>query len=392
MPTLYSEPGVINALDTWGGLAFGMVAGSMSAAADNAQALQAAINEAQTGGQGAIVLIPSFSGSILSPQYGPYYIDTSGLTGQKITIPSSGTGTPLLICGTGPGTTLIMLTPNTRLFEADSSSYVTFQDLTVVDASAETSTTSLGTAFYFNSKGVGTSQGYKLFRVNIVDFPQAIHVVNQVYDLDILECTVSYDDSYSGVSCISMFLSGAQINVEQCVFDFAGPSASGMMAVQVTGSSYVRLTDSEITGFETGIEIGQISGAMPAIGSRFTGLDIECTGPCVSMVAGVYDASFVNCSFQPASGSSPTVGIKIPSSSSNANFDTIRFTACTVTGYVSHGLELSSGQNVQVNGGSFSGNGTAGIAIIGPATEIQITGANCIGTSNSGATQQYGFT
>lgn len=49
------------------------------------------------------------------------------------------------------------------------------------------------------------------------------------------------------------------------------------------------------------------------------------------------------------------------------------------------GLRIGVGQNIQIHGGYYSGNGaTAGIAIVGGATQIQIIGTNCIGLEYEG--------
>jgi nitrous oxidase accessory protein NosD len=70
----------------------------------------------------------------------------------------------------------------------------------------------------------------------------------------------------------------------------------------------------------------------------------------------------------------------------NSQIDTVRLISCGLTGGSgmtgsdSYGLQIGVGQNIQVLGGHYSGNGaTAGIAIVGGATQVQIIGANCIG-------------
>ncbi len=89
----------------------------------------------------------------------------------------------------------------------------------------------------------------------------------------------------------------------------------------------------------------------------------------------------------------PGPGIQIgQSGNTNEYIDTVRFTDCTlVGGYgiasppAGFGLQINAGQNIQINGGKYSGCGyVAGIAIAGAATEVQIIGANCVGP-------EYGF-
>jgi Right handed beta helix region len=391
---MYSQPGIFNVLD-YGG----MVPNNPLplAAQANAATLQNAINYAQASGanpDGAIVLIPSYAGSVDDPEYGPYYIDTSELPNSTITIaPSSGgANMPLLVMGTGEGTTLIMENPSGAWLFSVSASFLTFQDLTIVNQ--VTSETADAIAFNFSS-----GENYKLFRVNIQNYPQVASIAftpdsGNVTYTNLLQCNISYDSEYSGPDCVAITDSGAETNIEQCALTFGG-SAGGILGINIVGSSFARVTDTQISGFQTGIQIGAGTETGIAKGSSFTGLDIEATGSCVSIVNHMYDACFVNCTFQPTDPASPpsepAISIGISGDENNEHYDTIRFTACTVLDYGQYGLAISYGKNIQINGGMFSGNGTAGIAIIGPATQIQITGANCTGTSRSGATQHSGI-
>jgi hypothetical protein len=388
-----SQPGIFNVLD------YGMVSGNAVLAASNALALQAAINDAQgssvVGGnsQGALVLIPSYSVTEMGePQYGPYFIDPSELDNGSITIPDGGASSALLIMGTGGGTTLVMTAAASTMFLVQSSPFVAFQDLTVIDGSSETSDYT-GTAFAFSPVGMGESDGYKLFRLNIQDFPIAVNIAQSVVAANLLQCSVSYDGSYSGVKCRSIVDSGAQTNIEQCSFVFAtGGPTTGTIGIKVVGSSYARVTDTRVSGFETAIDFDSGSGGT-VIGASLSGLDVDAVGSCVSIVKKVYDICFVNCSFGPTNPSSPPTvpGISIGNTDQNDYYDTICFTACTVTGYGGYGLAITMGQNIQVNGGTYSGNTQGGIAILGAASAIQITGANCIGSANGGGTQAYGI-
>jgi hypothetical protein len=381
----YSQPGIFNALDDWGA-GFGM--SPTNTAADNALALQATIHAAQIGGSsgnpnGAIVLIPSFAvDSAGANVYGNYNI-------EAITIPQTGSGdnaSPLLIMGTGPGTTLVMQTPGSTLFSVDSA-FTAFQDLTIVDGSEDETTA--GTAFDFVSSN--GSKGYKLFRVSIVDFPNAIVIEDKVLAVNILACSISYDTSYSGVACTAIKTSGAETNVEQCSLTFGATGGGTYTGIDIVASSYARVTDTQVSGFGTGILVGG-GGTHIARGAIFTGLDVDAVGACVHINGPAYDVCFANCGFAPSDSCSPgDFGVIVGTSGGeNSQYDTIRFTACTVEGFGTYGLEILFGQNLQVNGGSYSGNGTAGIAIVGDAAEVQITGANCIGTAGS-ATQQFGI-
>ncbi|MGA8729975.1 MAG: right-handed parallel beta-helix repeat-containing protein [Terracidiphilus sp.] len=384
----YSQPGIFNALDDWGTLGYGM--SPANTPTQNAMALQATINAAQVNGgsgnlNGAIVLIPSFAvDSEGVSHYGNYQLEAA--SSPAITIPDTGNASPLLIMGTGPGTTLEMLTPGITLFSVDSG-LTAFQDLTVVDASEHETTA--GTAFDFGTGGGGSC---KLFRVSIIDFPNAIVVENAFAGMNILACTISYDTSYSGVACTAVKTSGAETNIEQCSLTFSASGSGSYTGIDIVASSYARVTDTQVSGFGTGILLGAESAAHTARGAFFTGLDVEAVGACVNIDGPTYDVCFSNCIFAPSDPSLPgDYGVIVGTSlGENSKYDTIRFTACTVEGFGVYGLMIQFGQNLQVNGGSYSGNGTAGIAIVGDAVEVQITGANCIGTAGS-ATQLYGI-
>jgi hypothetical protein len=382
----YSQPGIFNALDDWGA-GFGM--SPANTGFQNAAALQAAINSAQTldNPNGAIVLIPSFAvDSEGTNVYGNYNIEAT--SGPAITIPLTAGAMgnqSLLIMGTGPGTTLVMLTPGSTLFSVNSA-FTAFQDLTIVDAAE--SETDTGTAFKF-VKG-GASAGYKLFRLCIVDFPTAIFVDDKVAAVNVLECTISYDENFGGADCTAIATSGAETNIEQSSLTFAASGSGTYTGINIVASSYARVTDTQVSGFGTGVMIG--AGSIgTARGATLTGLDIDAVGTCVVIKGPTYDVSFANCSFSPSNAELPgAVGVALGLDGVNTDSDTIRFTACTVEGFSTYGLEIVSGQNLQVNGGSYSGNGMAGIAITGDAAEVQITGANCIGTVGE-TTQGYGI-
>jgi hypothetical protein len=379
-----SQPGIFNALD------YGMRPDYTGTA--NALALQGAIHAAQTSltnpnpnPNGAIVLIPSFyddgEGTTI---YGDYAMEAAGSGEAAITIPVVGDeASTLLIMGTGPGTTLAMQTPGSTLFSVNSP-FTSFQDLTVIDVAEDE--TSAGKAFDFSG-----GHGYTLFRVNIVDFPNGVSVESGVLASNLLQCSISYDGSYSGAACTAIKNSGAETNVEQCTLTFGASGSQTYTGVNIVASSYARVTDTQISGFGTGILLGGAGENNLARGCSFTGLDVDAVGVCVNIGGPTYDVSFVSCSFTPTSTSLPTAAVVLGTSGGeNGDYDTIRFTACTAEGFASYGLEIKCGQNLQVNGGSYSGNGTAGIAILGNAEEIQITGANCIGTT-SNATQEYGI-
>jgi hypothetical protein len=265
---------------------------------------------------------------------------------------------------------------------------ITFQDLTI-EYEITDGAGGLGTAI-----SITNSESYNLFRVNIINCEMPVNLVNIDYVV-MLQCTISYNDYPSAQNCWGIQVQGAEVDIGQCVLTYQGTSsATSCIGILVEESTFSRVADSTISGFSTGIEINSSSGV--AKQPTFHDLRVDAQTSCVVMQSSVYDATFVNCHFRPTTSSPGGSGIVLQASS-NAKLDTIMFTGCTVAGYTNgfYGLQIVAGQNIQINGGDYSGNGTAGIAITGSATEIQITGANCLGPSYAGATtpttQQYGI-
>ncbi len=392
---IYSQPGIFNALD------YGMSPANSGSA--NATALQNAINAAQgsMNPNGAIVLIPSFDGAT-PPNYGPYKIAVTP-SAPAIFVPKTGGAfTPLLICGTGSGTTLLV-EPNdvigtaTLFSVTDTGNAVTFQDLTIT--CAVTAATSPVLAFDLED-----AFGSSFFRVNVIDCAQAFLI--RASSTTLLQCSITYDPAYpAGSSCTGISILErlpshdpvTQVNIEQCFLTCANvnDSATGIV---VDFSDWARVTDTQISGFYTGI-IVKCTETGTTTGPTFAALDVDARGSCVVIESSVYDVSFVNCHFGPTPGASPPASgiVQSPGSAGNGAIDTVRFTSCAVVGYPApyYGLEIDGGQNIQITGGDYSGNGGGGIAILGDATEIQINGANCVGLSYAGAptptTQLYGI-
>jgi hypothetical protein len=389
----YSQPGVYNVLD------YGMSPGASGSY--NAAALQAAIDDAQNSlnSIGAIVLIPSFDGAS-PPNYGAYQIEIPYGAPAAITIPGTGYGAnSLLICGTGSGTTLEVVGAGT-LFSVDGShgNPVTFQDLTITALKSGGEVSDSVTAIHFVDGDFSSC-----FRVNVIDCEFAFII--QSYATTLLQCSITYDAAYSSeLGCTGIWVrAGAtQVNIEQCLLTCASLNED-TIGIQVDFSDWTRVCDTQVSGFYTGISFNN-TGSGTTRGPVFAGLEVDATGSCVLMnpgdTNGVYDVSFVNCHFEPTPATSAPNGSGIvlsPGSLDNAGIDTVSFTSCAVVGYPApyYGLEISGGQNIQVTGGDYSGNGGGGIAILGAATEIQITGANCVGLSYAGAatatTQMYGI-
>jgi hypothetical protein len=388
--TLFSQPGIFNALDV-------TFAGGMSTAdtagITNALALQAAIDAAQASGNpnGAIVLIPSYSlDSMGDRQYGPYLIAFSTGT-TAINIPDTGGATPILICGTGEGTELLMLSgDDTMLFNVESDS-VSFQDLTV---HYDPSTGGTGTAFNFSTASGSGPANCNLFRVAIFNCQNPV-CLSGTQHARLLECYIDYGSSLDlDMSAAVRIVGGSDDTVISQSILFWRPSmpAAQNYGIFIDGATNVKVSDTQVSGFGTCIQIQGSSGE--TTGVRVRNCDLFGVGSAAVINPSVSDISFMDCHFQADgtyNGMLPGIAIGM-AGGTNAGIDTVRLISCSLTGnsgMVSsgsyYGLQIGVGQNIQILGGCYSGNcATAGISIVGGAAQVQIIGANCIGLEYEG--------
>jgi hypothetical protein len=367
----YSIPGIYNALDS--SFAGGMLLLNPDTA--NAAALQAAIDTALSQG-GGIVIIPATDATLAT---GHYPMTT-------VTIGGSGPDNPLLICGTGMGTTLRVAT-NGDLFDITDIDYVNFQDLNIIYDQSGTFVT--GTAFNFTN-----NQFHGLFRVRIQDcqYPVIFDGTDQSY---MLECEILYGSYPDDQPAIAVQLSdAAEPQILQCLIHYkTGVSNSyNTTAIAITESSDIRITDTQLEDFHTGISVSTTDHAN---GLAVADVHIAGVVNCVNLQSNTYNASFVGCHFQASTFySGPSSGILLGTSGDpNHQIDTVRFDSCSVTGFANggNGLEIAAGRNICVTGGYYAGNGNAGIAITGTPSEVQIDGASCVGPDQGGTPQLYGI-
>jgi hypothetical protein len=348
----------------------------------NRTRLQNAINDAlaSPNQNGAIVLIPAFSGSVASPDFGYFPVD------GPIYIPNTGNNAPLLICGTGIGTRLRQ-TNNVsgNLFVISDTANVTFQDLTIEYVRGQTLD---GCAFGFTG-----GSGHKLFRVNVFSCRYPV-IFDACTDVSISECLFSFDDShlstFSDLYAVWIKDGCDLVTIDRSLFRWTiGTADSVDGGVLIDDSSNVKVTDTQIEDFGTGVTIQGSN--IRTTGVTFAGSRVAAYGTCVEINETVSGISFLDCHFQasgafPGSGpSSPGIAVGV-GAAANDLVDTIRFVSCSLTGNTdvsdaaSYGMQIGAAQNVQIIGGNYSGNGdTAGISIVGGATQVQIGGANCIG-------------
>ncbi|HVR45243.1 MAG TPA: right-handed parallel beta-helix repeat-containing protein [Candidatus Binatia bacterium] len=364
-----------------------------TAASDNTACIQGAVTYAQSHG-GGIIILPDVG---TDGTFGIFYV--SGI----VTIDASVSSASILIMGTG--TTILKKIDGLDMFDINGSTSesdnlgVGFQDFAVIYDPSITNAT--GTAFNFNIATNG-----RLFRIYIENAPTAVTFEN-TGQCSMLQCTVAYTSAYSNTSTSlsSLQITGAQTWIDQCLFKYQGGTTVVQTAVTIGESSYTHLIDSQFSDFPAaGIVLdGALfkSGSPGTIkGPVFMGVRVSSPSYCVQTKPKVYDAAFIECHFQATDGTTPATGLFIDNAGSgiNGDIDTIRFVSCNCKQYASYGLQINAGQNIQVTGGCYSGNGSAstgggvGIAITGPATEVQIVGANCAGpTETNSFTQQYGI-
>lgn len=300
---------------------------------------------------------------------------------------------PLLICGTGPGTKLLVQSSGGgNLFDISDSAGVTFQDLFVeYDHTFSVD----GTAFSFSA-----GSGHSLFRIKVLNcrYPAAFSGTSHVR---MLGCFFDYANnklaSLSDVKAVQITGASKDTTISQCTFSWSvGDAASTDYGIFIDQLSGLKVNDTQVAGFGTGIQIQASSAATTDV--RFIASRADAYGSCVVINSKVYDVSFVDCHFQASESylgtaiGSAGIAVGTDPGTTNSQIDTIRFTSCSLTGNAElssaggkYGLEIGAGQNIQILGGDYSGNGaTAGISIVGGAIEVQIVGANCIGLEFEG--------
>lgn len=364
----------------------------------NATVLQTAINAAQASGNpcGAIVMIPSFP-DFPPTLYGSYNIGTLTPGSPVITVPEATYAkSPLLICGTGIGTTLLMQTASPSsgenvLFDIADTASVTFQDLTIIFSGNDGFSQS-GVAFNFTD---GSEHG--LFRIEINNCQYPV-LVNACANVTMRQCHFNYGThfnppSMSPATAIQVTGGSSQVSITECLLSYYADAPGGPFTGIVIGeSSFTRVRDTQITSFGTGIIIAGAPDGALASHVMFAGVRTSAHGSCLVIEPSVYNVGFVNCRFEAGDvndGLAP--GIQVGTiTDENGSLDTIIFTSCFLIGNYgfdatgAYGMQINAGQNIQINGGKYSGTGNgAGIAVLGQASEIQINGVNCIGLDSS---------
>jgi len=221
--------------------------------------------------------------------------------------------------------------------------------------------------------------------------------------------------------------SGLSCGMEQCTVQYNtgpagnGPTGSGAFASVVLGGSqcyiagpgeYLQPTQAGITppstnpptdtcciSFQSGLEHGIVSdlhishfsyGITYGINSHntifhcvITNVEFSVFNTCVYMQPSdshgtIYDQKYIGCVFSLENDSTQTSSL-VYVSAIGGSVNDVQFVGCTTYQGLGHGYEFKSGSNIQIVGGTSSGNGPsggAGIAITGNASPCTFIGVN----------------
>lgn len=212
------------------------------------------------------------------------------------------------------------------------------------------------------------------------------------------QCTINYNSGIDGNGPIgppTTTFAAVVLSATQC---FAvGPGEYFQKDQTKAGAP----TDTCCISFQSGLEHGLVKdlhisnwsyGITYGINSEFkvkhcmvTNVEFATYASCIYMVpenaAGViYDQKYTSCMFSIVQdASTPYSVVLINASGGNAAITDIEFVGCTAFQGLSHGYEIKQGQNIQIVGGTSSGNGPsggAGIAITGNCGACTFIGVN----------------
>ena len=388
-----SQPGIFNVLDP----EYGMQAGLLASASGNQTALQLAITACQAAG-GGTVLIPSqdLNGNTVYPIIGP--IDVGE--------PLSGSAEAVIIEGTAQGKeggpTLLVEADGT-LFSVDTTSGhiggITFRDFGIqYDKNPDTDAVYSGTAI-----DVVAGENVRIQRVVFHDCARAVWFEDTL-QCTMFECLAQYENIDPSPSCVTLGndvngVAAREVYIAGCTLFSHKRGGTGLV---IQGAEHVRVMNTRLEGFSDGIMITpgeSISGAQNSLKHHFGNVTVFTadpsgpTGPAVTIQPAasqsVSEIVFAECTFEPSQGGVPAgPGVYIDEGEYGATITDIRIVSCHVTRWTGPGIEIVSGTNIEILGGFYAANasganpsgGSGGISITGPATNIRILGAACVGT------------
>lgn len=345
----------------------------------NVAALQQAINAAAANSTlGGLVFIPC----------GTYYLSGTVSISTSGSQPLSDVG--IVIAGSSEGTTLVQI-DNSQLFSGNtfavngflSGDGVRFQDITLE---------------YSGTFGVAVAitdcANITCDRVSFIGCG-AVSTDSKSLQCGLSDCAITYSASNSSAVMIS--LTGAQDYVTRCIITQTS-TASSCTAILLPSVSEVYITDTSISGFAVGIWI-QGGGVNPLLVhcSNVTAQSSEYAVQIQPLTGGaiIYQIFFDDCTFIPVSGSTSLhPGVYIDANGgANSDLSDIFFNNCMCYGWSGPGLQITSGQNIQIIGGRYGSCGT-GLGVAGggaaifltadgsnpPAANVTISGADCTPT------------
>jgi hypothetical protein len=351
----------------------GMVPNDSMKGSSNLAALQAAINTAIQDG-GGLVFIPT----------GTYYI-----SGTVAVQPVNSLLSGIIIAGTSGGTTLIQQhAGNTfSVQNLNNGNAVRFQDLTI---QYDTSTHKTGIAI-----AVSNCNNVSCERVHFVDCPGSITFDANSKQCGLFNCAVQYSVGRNDQTAITIM--GNDNYIDECVIRQAQAGPTGCTGIQVISATSTYVANTHISYFNVGLKVdggsAQLRVSNVVSESVTTSVNIQpVSGGTISQVF------FDSCVFALAGGTLATPGIYVDTANNpNSYVSDICFANCMAYLWLGAGIQINTGQNIQVNGGRFGSNAQAvatsgGISITGAAANVIIDGVDCSGIVGGQSVQQpYGI-
>ena len=208
-------------------------------------------------------------------------------------------------------------------------------------------------------------------------------------------CTISYESGINGVgpggagAFAAVNLGGPQSffvgpgEIEQKSQADGGPSGTVCIAI-TSGAEHAVIADLHISHWSYGISYN-FGGS--TVNAHITNVEFACWNTAVYMqpassIGTIAGDVYTGCSFlmgNESNEASDNVYIDTNGGANN-NVTDINFNGCTSYQAGQHGYNISTGSNIQITGGTSSGNGLyatgAGVAITGNCGDVTVTGVN----------------
>jgi len=351
--------------------------------AANVQALQAAITQGINTPGGALIQLPA--GAFLFNNS----LTISGSTGGLI-IQGSSTGTKLYQTG---AVDFFVVSNNG---ESNGSAGIRFRDIWFEYSGTPTT----GNCINANNGGGDTTADSCYFN----NCPTAFNAGSdgRALHCGLMYCTVVQAKVNNTVSVI---LSAAQNFVFQCIIrqqPIAGGGPTGCTAIQINNAPIAYVSECHVSDYTVGIQVTQGCNFIylhhNTVQSYQTGILIQPTTN-VGVIYGVWISDSTVLATHTVQGAGSN-GIIVDTNGGTAtNVQGIFLNNVLAMGWNDAGLKIIAASNVVVTGGMFASNGQspsatangAGIAVVGAADSIRVTGSDLIGTIGfiTGVQQPY---